>query len=245
MRLYILFCAFSPPADVILKVAGILTVKGGTGAIVEYTGPGVESLSCTGMATICNMGAEIGATTSLFPYNERMGDYLRATKRGEIAEYAKSFQHNLKPDQGADYDQHIEINLSELEPHINGPFTPDLATPISQFAAAVKKNNWPAELKVALIGSCTNSSYEDMSRSAAIANEAASHGLSTKSKFTITPGSEQVRATIQRDGQIDSFEKVGGLVLANACGPCIGQWDRQDVKKGQVNSSKCAHSYWA
>ncbi|KAB5591756.1 Aconitate hydratase 1 [Ceratobasidium theobromae] len=227
---------WTTPKDVILKVAGILTVKGGTGAIVEYTGPGVESLSCTGMATICNMGAEIGATTSLFPYNERMGDYLRATKRGEIAEYAKSFQHNLKPDQGADYDQHIEINLSELEPHINGPFTPDLATPISQFAAAVKKNNWPAELKVALIGSCTNSSYEDMSRSAAIANEAASHGLSTKSKFTITPGSEQVRATIQRDGQIDSFEKVGGLVLANACGPCIGQWDRQDVKKGQVNS---------
>ncbi|KAL5637592.1 hypothetical protein ACGC1H_004115 [Rhizoctonia solani] len=227
---------WTTPKDVILKVAGILTVKGGTGAIVEYTGPGVESLSCTGMATICNMGAEIGATTSLFPYNERMGDYLRATKRGDIAEYAKSFQHNLQPDQGAEYDQTIEINLSELEPHINGPFTPDLATPISKFADAVKKNNWPAELKVALIGSCTNSSYEDMSRSAAIANEAASHGLSTKSKFTITPGSEQVRATIARDGQIESFEKVGGLVLANACGPCIGQWDRQDVKKGDVNS---------
>jgi aconitate hydratase len=191
------------------------------------------------MATICNMGAEIGATTSLFPYNNRMGDYLRATKRGEIAEYAQSFQHNLKPDEGAEYDQRIEINLSELEPHINGPFTPDLATPISQFAAAVKKHNWPAELKVALIGSCTNSSYEDMSRSA-IANEAASHGLSTKSKFTITPGSEQVRATIARDGQIESFEKVGGLVLANACGPCIGQWDRQDVKKGEVNSSACS-----
>ncbi|KEP52806.1 aconitate hydratase [Rhizoctonia solani 123E] len=227
---------WTTPKDVILKVAGILTVKGGTGAIVEYTGPGVESLSCTGMATICNMGAEIGATTSLFPYNERMGDYLRATKRGNIAEYAKSFQHNLQPDKGAEYDQTIEINLSELEPHINGPFTPDLATPISKFADAVKKNNWPAELKVALIGSCTNSSYEDMSRSAAIANEAASHGLSTKSKFTITPGSEQVRATIARDGQIESFEKVGGLVLANACGPCIGQWDRQDVKKGDVNS---------
>ncbi|KAJ1300605.1 hypothetical protein OPQ81_002259 [Rhizoctonia solani] len=227
---------WTTPKDVILKVAGILTVKGGTGAIVEYTGPGVESLSCTGMATICNMGAEIGATTSLFPYNERMGDYLRATKRGDIAEYAKSFQHNLKPDQGAEYDQQIEINLSELEPHINGPFTPDLATPISKFAEAVKKNNWPAELKVALIGSCTNSSYEDMSRSAAIANEAASHGLSTKSKFTITPGSEQVRATIARDGQIEAFEKVGGLVLANACGPCIGQWDRRDVKKGDVNS---------
>ncbi|CAE6476975.1 unnamed protein product [Rhizoctonia solani] len=227
---------WTTPKDVILKVAGILTVKGGTGAIVEYTGPGVESLSCTGMATICNMGAEIGATTSLFPYNERMGDYLRATKRGEIASYAKSFQHNLQPDKGAEYDQQIEINLSELEPHINGPFTPDLATPISKFAEAVKKNNWPQELKVALIGSCTNSSYEDMSRSAAIANEASSHGLSTKSKFTITPGSEQVRATIARDGQIEAFEKVGGVVLANACGPCIGQWDRKDVKKGDVNS---------
>ncbi|CAE6472243.1 unnamed protein product [Rhizoctonia solani] len=220
--------------DVILKVAGILTVKGGTGAIVEYTGPGLESLSCAGMATICNMGAEIGATSSIFPYNERMGDYLRATKRGDIAEYAKSFQYNLKPDQGAEYDQTIEVNLSELEPHINGPFTPDLATctPISKFADAVKKNNWPAELKnnwpaelkVALIGSCTNSLYEDMSQLAAIVNEAVSHGLSTKSKFTITPGSEQ------------ALEKVGGLVLANPCGPCIGQWDRQDVKKGEVNS---------
>ncbi|QRV99395.1 aconitate hydratase [Ceratobasidium sp. AG-Ba] len=212
---------WTAPKDVILKVAGILTVKGGTGAIVEYTGPGVESLSCTGMATICNMGAEIGATTSLF----------------HIAEYAKSFQHNLKPDQGADYDQMIEINLSELEPHINGPFTPDLATPISQFADAVKKNNWPSELKVALIGSCTNSSYEDMSRSASIANEASAHGLSTKSKFTITPGSEQVRATIERDGQMEAFEKVGGLVLANACGPCIGQWDRQDERRARSTRS--------
>ncbi|CAE6434862.1 unnamed protein product, partial [Rhizoctonia solani] len=222
--------------DVILKVAGILTVKGGTGAVIEYTGPGVDSLSCAGMATICNMGAEIGATSSIFPYGERMGDYLRATKRGNIAEYAKSFQHNLRPDRGAEYDQLIEVNLSELEPHINGPFTPDLATPISKFAETVKENNWPAELKVALIGSCTNSSYEDMSRSAAIVNEAASHGLLTKSKFTITPGSEQVRATIARDGYIKAFEDAGGLVLANACGPCIGQWDRRDVKKGEVNS---------
>jgi len=230
-----------------------LTVKGGTGAIVEYTGPGVESLSCTGMATICNMGAEIGATTSLFPFNSRMVDYLNATKRPEIAKYAQRFAHNLVPDEGAQYDQVVEIvrefvticsisdfglqNLSELEPHINGPFTPDLATPISKFAEEVKKNNWPQELKVALIGSCTNSSYEDMSRSASIAQEAANHGLATKSKFTITPGSEQVRATIHRDGQIGVFEKVGGIVLANACGPCIGQWDRQDVKKGEVNSS--------
>ncbi|KAG1777975.1 aconitase family-domain-containing protein [Suillus placidus] len=227
---------WTTPKDVILKVAGILTVKGGTGAIVEYRGPGVESLSCTGMATICNMGAEIGATTSLFPFNRRMVDYLDATKRSEIAQYAQRFSHNLKADEGCEYDQMIEINLSELEPHINGPFTPDLATPLSKFAEEVKKNNWPQELKVALIGSCTNSSYEDMSRSASIAREAAQHGLGVKSKFTITPGSEQVRATIERDGQIGAFEDVGGLVLANACGPCIGQWDRKDVKKGEVNS---------
>ncbi|KZT03160.1 aconitate hydratase [Laetiporus sulphureus 93-53] len=227
---------WTTPKDVILKVAGILTVKGGTGAIVEYKGPGVESLSCTGMATICNMGAEIGATTSLFPFNHRMVDYLNATKRGEIAKYAQSFAHNLQADKDAEYDQHIEINLSELEPHVNGPFTPDLATPISKFKEAVEKNDWPAELKVALIGSCTNSSYEDMTRSASIAREAADHGLNTKSKFTVTPGSEQVRATIDRDGQIATFEEVGGIILANACGPCIGQWDRRDVKKGEKNS---------
>ncbi|KAJ7054095.1 aconitate hydratase [Mycena amicta] len=227
---------WTTPKDVILKVAGILTVKGGTGAIVEYKGPGVESLSCTGMATICNMGAEIGATTSLFPFNKRMTDYLNATKRQQIAQYATQFAHNLTADQGAEYDQVIDINLSELEPHINGPFTPDLATPISKFAAEAKKNGWPDELKVSLIGSCTNSSYEDMSRSAAIAKEAADHGIELKSKFTITPGSEQVRATIERDGQIGIFESVGGVVLANACGPCIGQWDRKDVEKGVANS---------
>ena len=222
--------------DVILKVAGILTVKGGTGAIVEYFGPGVESLSCTGMATICNMGAEIGATTSLFPFNSRMGDYLRATKRGDIAKYAESFAHNLREDEGVNYDQVIEINLSELEPHINGPYTPDLATPLSKFAQAVKDNNWPSDLKVALIGSCTNSSYEDMGRSASIAQEALDHGLQTKSRFTVTPGSEQVRATIARDGLMGTLEQAGGVVLANACGPCIGQWDRTDVKKGEKNS---------
>ncbi|KAJ7705418.1 aconitase family-domain-containing protein [Mycena rosella] len=227
---------WTTPKDVILKVAGILTVKGGTGAIVEYKGPGVESLSCTGMATICNMGAEIGATTSMFPFNSRMVDYLNATKRADIGKYATQFAHNLKADEGAEYDQVVEINLSELEPHINGPFTPDLATPISMFASEVKKNGWPDELKVALIGSCTNSSYEDMSRSASIAKEAADHGLDVKSQFTITPGSEQVRATIERDGQIAAFEQVGGLVLANACGPCIGQWDRKDVEKGVANS---------
>ncbi|EPS98054.1 hypothetical protein FOMPIDRAFT_1051810 [Fomitopsis schrenkii] len=227
---------WTTPKDVILKVAGILTVKGGTGAIVEYKGPGVESLSCTGMATICNMGAEIGATTSIFPFNHRMVDYLKATKRGDIAEYAKSFSHNLQADKDADYDQHIEINLSELEPHINGPFTPDLATPVSKFKEAVEKNGWPADLKVGLIGSCTNSSYEDMSRAVSIVKQAADHGLKTKSKFTVTPGSEQVRATIDRDGYIAAFEDAGGVVLANACGPCIGQWDRRDVKKGEKNS---------
>ena len=227
---------WTTPKDVILKVAGILTVKGGTGAIVEYTGPGIESISCTGQATICNMGAEIGATTSLFPYNPRMAKYLDATKRSDIAQYANRFKHNLTADKGAEYDQVIDVNLSELEPHINGPFTPDLATPISKFAEEVKKNNWPQELKVALIGSCTNSSYEDMTRSSSIAQEAKSHGLDVKSQFTITPGSEQVRATIARDGVIDTFEGVGGIVLANACGPCIGQWDRKDVKKGVANS---------
>ncbi|CAL1698594.1 unnamed protein product [Somion occarium] len=227
---------WTSPKDVILKVAGILTVKGGTGAIVEYKGPGLQSLSCTGMATICNMGAEIGATTSLFPFNNRMADYLNATRRSEIAQYAQRFSHNLKADEGAEYDHEIEINLSELEPHINGPFTPDLATPLSKFKNAVEKNGWPAELKVALIGSCTNSSYEDMSRAASIAKQAKDHGLDTKSKFTVTPGSEQVRATIERDGQMAALENVGGVVLANACGPCIGQWDRRDVKKGEANS---------
>jgi aconitate hydratase len=227
---------FRVRTDVILKVAGILTVKGGTGAIIEYFGPGVESLSCTGMATICNMGAEIGATTSLFPYNSRMGGYLDATNRSEIRKYAEMFQHNLRTDEGAEYDQVIEINLSELEPHINGPYTPDLATPLSKFAAAVKANDWPEKLSVGLIGSCTNSSYEDMSRSASIAQEAADHGLTAKSGFTITPGSEQIRATIARDGQMEILEKAGGVVLANACGPCIGQWDRKDVPKGTKNS---------
>lgn len=235
---------WTTPKDVILKVAGILTVKGGTGAIIEYYGPGVESLSCTGMATICNMGAEIGATTSLFPYNKRMSSYLEATGRSAQAKYAQEFNHNLQPDEGSEYDQRIHIKLDELEPHINGPFTPDLATPISKFAAEVKKNSWPQELKVGLIGSCTNSSYEDMSRSAHIAKEAASHGLKAKAGFTITPGSEQVRATIARDGMIDTFEDIGGVVLANACGPCIGQWDRRDVQKGEVNSSELLKHPW-
>ncbi|KAK7548592.1 aconitate hydratase-like protein [Phyllosticta citricarpa] len=227
---------WTSPKDIILKVAGILTVKGGTGAIIEYHGPGTDSLSCTGMATICNMGAEIGATTSLFPFNDRMYDYLAATKRADIADFAREYGKELKEDQGAEYDQLIEINLSELEPHINGPFTPDLATPISKFKDAVKENKWPEDLKVGLIGSCTNSSYEDMSRAANIARDAMDHGIKAKSLFTVTPGSEQIRATIERDGQLKTFEEFGGMVLANACGPCIGQWDRKDVPKGTPNS---------
>jgi aconitate hydratase len=227
---------WTSPKDVILKVAGILTVKGGTGAIVEYFGPGVETISCTGMATICNMGAEIGATTSVFPYNGRMSDYLRATERKDIAEAADSHRKFLNPDEGAKYDQIIEINLSELEPHINGPFTPDLAHPLSKFAEEVKKNNWPKELKVGLIGSCTNSSYEDMARSASIAKQALDHGVKAKGKFVVTPGSEQIRATIARDGIMGIFQGIGGEVLANACGPCIGQWKRTDIQKGDKNS---------
>jgi aconitate hydratase len=227
---------WTTPKDIILKVAGLLTVKGGTGAIIEYHGPGVDSLSCTGMGTICNMGAEIGATTSMFPFNDRMYDYLKATKRQHIGDFSREYAAQLREDEGAQYDQLVEINLSELEPHVNGPFTPDLATPLSKFKEAVKANKWPEELKVGLIGSCTNSSYEDMSRAASIARDALDHGLKSKSLFTITPGSEQIRATIERDGQLQTLEEYGGVILANACGPCIGQWDRKDVKKGEANS---------
>ncbi len=218
--------------DVILKVAGILTVKGGTGAIVEYFGDGAASLSATGKGTICNMGAEIGATCSLFAYDGKMGEYLTSTSRAEVTELANGIREHLCPDPevvadpASYYDQVIEINLDELEPYVNGPFTPDLATPISEMAAAVEANGWPAKLEVALIGSCTNSSYEDISRSVSIVKDAQSKGLKLNSEFTITPGSELVRYTIERDGFINTFEEVGGVVLANACGPCIGQWAR-------------------
>jgi aconitate hydratase len=224
--------------DVILKVAGILTVRGGTGSIIEYYGEGAETISCTGKATICNMGAEVGATTSLFPYDVKMSDYLKATGRKEVADMADGLTEYLRPDAGSDkyYDSVIEIDLSSLEPHVNGPFTPDLAWPVSKFAEAVKKNKYPEELKVALIGSCTNSSYEDMERSASVAKQALSKGLKARSEFVITPGSERVHATIERDGQLEIFEKIGGIVLANACGPCIGQWMRHDVKEGEPNS---------
>ncbi len=218
--------------DVILKVAGILTVKGGTGAIVEYFGEGADSLSCTGKGTICNMGAEIGATTSVFAYDEKMSAYLRGTSRKEIAELADGMMQHLRADTEVYdapekyYDQLIEINLDELEPYVNGPFTPDLATPISKMAEAVREHNWPDTVEVALIGSCTNSSYEDISRSASIAKDAIAKGLKAQSEYTITPGSEMVRYTVERDGFLDTFADMGGIVLANACGPCIGQWAR-------------------
>ncbi|GMM29183.1 aconitate hydratase [Martiniozyma asiatica (nom. inval.)] len=228
---------WTSPKDIILKLAGITTVKGGTGAIVEYFGDGIDTFSCTGMATICNMGAEIGATTSVFPFNKSMADYLEATDRSQISEFAKLYQKDLlSADAGAEYDQVIEIDLNTLEPHVNGPFTPDLATPISKMKEAAPANGWPTEVKVGLIGSCTNSSYEDMSRAASIIEDAKAHGLGLKSLFTVTPGSEQVRATIERDGFLKTFEDIGGKVLANACGPCIGQWDRQDIKKGDKNT---------
>ncbi len=228
--------------DVILKLAGILTVKGGTGAIVEYFGDGTSSISCTGKGTICNMGAEIGATTSIFPFDEKMSSYLRITKRVDVAALAESLSDELCADKEVFqnpekyFDQVIEINLSELEPHLNGPFTPDKAWPISQMKEAVKKENYPDKISVALIGSCTNSSYEDIDRSASIAKQAIAKGLKAKSQFTITPGSEQVRATIERDGQLKSLTDIGGLILANACGPCIGMWKRMDIKTGEKNT---------
>jgi len=228
--------------DVILKVAGILTVKGGTGAIVEYFGPGADSLSCTGKGTICNMGAEIGATTSTFGYDEKMSQYLRGTGRKEVAELADKVKEHLQgdPEVYANpekyFDQVIEIDLSTLEPHVNGPFTPDRAIPISQFAEEVKKNNWPQRLEVGLIGSCTNSSYEDISRSASLAKQAVDKKLKAKAEFTITPGSEQVRYTVERDGFLGVFDKMGGVVLANACGPCIGQWSRHTNDPNRANS---------
>ena len=233
--------------DVILKVAGILTVKGGTDAIIEYFGDGANKLSCTGKGTICNMGAEIGATTSLFGYDAHMEKYLKATNREGVADLANGIAEHLRADDEVNnnpeqfYDQVIEINLSELEPHLNGPFTPDKATPISAMAVAAQENGWPTEIKVGLIGSCTNSSYEDISRSVSIARQAVEKGLKTKADFTITPGSEQVRYTIERDGFIDTFEALGARVFANACGPCIGQWSRSGAEKEEKNT--IVHSF--
>ena len=228
--------------DVILKVAGILTVKGGTGAVVEYFGPGAAAISCTGKGTICNMGAEIGATTSIFEYDAAMSRYLRSTDRADVAELADGVAAHLRNDPEVDadpakyYDQIIEINLDELEPHVNGPFTPDAAWPISEFKAAAEKNGWPMKLEVGLIGSCTNSSYEDLTRAASIAAQAKSKNLKAKSEFTITPGSEVVRYTAERDGILEVFDDIGGVVLANACGPCIGQWARHTDDPNKANS---------
>ncbi len=238
---------WTAPKDVILKVAGILTVKGGTGAVVEYFGEGATSMSCTGKGTICNMGAEIGATTSTFGYDESMSRYLKATGREEIAAAADAIKEHLTgdPEVYADpksyFDEVIEINLDELEPHLNGPFTPDLATPISKMKEAAAANGWPTKIEVGLIGSCTNSSYEDISRAVSLAKQVAEKGLTLKSEFTITPGSEQVRYTIERDGFLDIFNKIGATVFANACGPCIGMWERVGAEKQEKNT--IVHSF--
>lgn len=238
---------WTAPKDVILKVAGILTVKGGTGAIVEYFGEGATSMSCTGKGTICNMGAEIGATTSTFGYDASMSRYLKATGREEIAVLADTIAAYLNADTEvyADpkkyFDEVIEINLNELEPHLNGPFTPDLATPISKMKEAAAANGWPTKIEVGLIGSCTNSSYEDISRAVSLAKQVHAKGLTLKSEFTITPGSEQVRFTIERDGFLEEFNKIGAKVFANACGPCIGMWDRVGAEKKEKNT--IVHSF--
>lgn len=238
---------WTAPKDVILKVAGILTVKGGTGAIVEYFGDGALAMSCTGKGTICNMGAEIGATTSTFGYDESMAKYLRATDRADVAAAADAIAPYLTgdPEVYAEpekyFDQVIEINLDELEPHLNGPFTPDLATPISKMKEEAIKNNWPLKIEVGLIGSCTNSSYEDIARAASIAKQVTDKNLKIKSEFTITPGSELVRYTIERDGFIDTFDAMGATVFANACGPCIGMWDREGAEKEERNT--IVHSF--
>jgi aconitate hydratase len=238
---------WTAPKDVILKVAGILTVKGGTGAVVEYFGEGAINMSCTGKGTICNMGAEIGATTSTFGYDESMSRYLKATGREEIAAIADTIKEHLTGDApvyenpSAYFDQVIEINLSELEPHLNGPFTPDLATPISKMKEAAAANNWPTKIEVGLIGSCTNSSYEDISRAVSLARQVQEKGLKLNAEFTITPGSEQVRYTIERDGFLEVFDNIGATVFANACGPCIGMWARVGAEKAEKNT--IVHSF--
>lgn len=233
---------WTSPKDVILKVAGILTVKGGTGAVVEYFGEGAINMSCTGKGTICNMGAEIGATTSTFGYDASMERYLRATGRADIADMANGIKEHLTADPEVYaspekyFDQVIEINLSELEPHLNGPFTPDLATPVSKMKEEANKNNWPLKVEWGLIGSCTNSSYEDLSRAASIARQAIAKGLATKAEFGINPGSEQVRYTADRDGLLGTFEELNATIFTNACGPCIGMWDRVGAEKAERNT---------
>jgi aconitate hydratase len=240
---------WTAPKDVILKVADILTVKGGTGAIIEYFGEGATSMSCTGKGTICNMGAEVGATTSTFGYDESMDRYLRATNRADVADAAFEVKEHLTADPEVYanpeqyFDQVIEIDLSTLEPHLNGPFTPDLATPISKMSEVAKANDWPLQVEVGLIGSCTNSSYEDISRAASLAKQVADKKLTTKANFKITPGSEQVRYTIDRDGFIDTFNAIGATVFANACGPCIGMWDRYGDNAADAPRNTIVHSF--
>jgi aconitate hydratase len=232
---------WTAPKDVILKLAGILTVSGGTNAVVEYFGPGTKSISCTGKATICNMGAEIGATCSVFPYDERMKTYLRSTERAALGDLADRYRHLLAADADVEahpekyFDRVIEIDLSTLEPHMVGPHTPDLARPVSAMKAAVASEKYPADISVSLIGSCTNSSYEDISRVADVAKQASAHGAKMKTPLLVSPGSEQVHLTIQRDGQMQAIESIGATVLANACGPCIGQWSRPELKAGEEN----------
>eukprot|EP00158_Paraphelidium_tribonemae_P005846 Partr_v1_DN27556_c0_g1_i1_m30372 putative aconitate hydratase len=229
---------WASPKDVILKLAGMLSVRGGTGYIIEYFGDGVETLSCTGMATICNMGAEVGATTSVFPYGDAMRRYLHATGRKFVADAADECQRSsrlLQADPGAVYDKTIDIDLSLVEPHVNGPFTPDHAIPISKLKHMAADKGWPLDIKAALIGSCTNSSYQDMARAASVAEDASNAGFRPKTRLFVTPGSEQIRATIERDGKSKILVDSGATVLANACGPCIGQWDRSDIKKGEEN----------
>ncbi|CAN5859588.1 aconitate hydratase [soil metagenome] len=232
---------WTAPKDVILKVAEILTVSGGTGAIVEYFGPGADAISATGKATICNMGAEIGATTSLFAYDDHMARYLKSTGREAIADAAGAVGGDMRPDPeverspGDFFDRVIEIDLSTLEPHINGPHSPDYARPVSEMGATARAEGWPLEISSALVGSCTNSSYEDITRAASLARQASAHGLVAKTPLLVTPGSEQVRATIERDGLLADLEAIGATVLANACGPCIGQWNRTDIEPGETN----------
>lgn len=238
---------WTAPKDIILEVTGLLTVKGGTGCIIEYFGEGAESLSATGKGTICNMGAEVGATTSIFAYDENMSKYLKATGRTEIADMADKIKEELRSDKEVYenpekyYDQVVEIDLTSLEPHLNGPFSPDIATPISRIKEVAEKNGWPLKVDVGLIGSCTNSSYEDISRAASIAKQAADKKISPKAEYTITPGSELVRYTVERDGYLAVFDKIGGKVFANACGPCIGQWAREGAEKQQKNT--IVHSF--
>ena len=233
---------WASPKDVILHIAGLLTVKGATGAILEYFGPGAESISCTGKATISNMGAEVGATCSVFPYDGKMHEYLVSCQREDLAREAERFRVALAPDPEVSaspakyFDQVIEIDLDQIEPHLNGPFTPDLAWPLSRMKQAVAENGYPEKISAALVGSCTNASYEDIDRCASIARQALAQGLKAKTLFLINPGSERIRETVARDGQLQVLEKLGATVFANACGPCIGMWKRTDVNKGEVNT---------